>query len=115
VAALMFERIIGNWRRVVAAEMRVAAVGLRHVGRAATLGPSCAALFVFVKDPGQRSLPVPDRRRSLTLVLTFHLAPRLIAARRSVRTRDRGAKIIQGDRDQEDYDPFWPLLAQVLR
>ena len=47
----MFERAIGSWRRVVAAEMRVAAVGVAAFSAAAvTLGLLCAALFVVVMD-----------------------------------------------------------------
>ena len=59
----MFERIIGNWRRVVAAEMRVAAVGVRHC-RQRRRRWACHAptLFVFVTDHDNVLLRVANRR-----------------------------------------------------
>lgn len=47
----MFDRVIGDWRRAIVAETRVAAIGVAALSAASvTLGMLCAALFVVIMD-----------------------------------------------------------------
>ena len=107
VPALMFERIIGNWRRVVAAEMRVAAVGhcrqrRRRWGRHAPPSSSSSKIQDNVLYPCLTVAVVTPSCAS-----TRHDGGREVpvAARRSVRTRDRVRKSFKAIGIQKTNDP----------